>query len=124
MSPCGCNSASCGCTILAGPGIHVQVMSATSMRVSAAATVQTESDSAIIDPGTTHLVYNGGPAETLTAPAALEGRGFEVWNTGDDVTLEAAAGQTINGAASELVPAGYTATVISPADGEWLANVH
>lgn len=124
MSPCGCQSTTCGCTVIAGPGIHAQMIGDSTIRISRTASVQRVSDSAVIDPNTTHAIYEGLAGETLQAPPALEGRGFDVWNTGDDVTLAAAVGQTINGAASELVPAGYTATVISPADGEWLANVH
>lgn len=77
-----------------------------------------------IDQATGIVVFSGAAGETLTAAPALEYDAFSVWNVGDDVTLEAAVGETINGAASIVIPLGYTADAISVVDGEWLVNVH
>lgn len=125
--PCGCQAA-CGCDVQAGPGILVQRLGDRFVVTNTAVqrVVQTESASATVGVQTTHLVFEGATAaQVITAQPAIAGAGFELWNvSSEDVVLEGAGAETVNGVANVTVPSGYTATVFSPADGEWLANVH
>lgn len=124
---CGCQAA-CGCDVQAGAGILVQRLGDRFVITNTAVgrVVQTESADATVAIGTTHLVFEGAtPAQTATAQPAIAGAGFEVWNvSSEDLELAADGAELVNGVASVTIPSGYSADVFSPADGEWLANVH
>lgn len=125
--PCGCQAA-CGCDVQAGAGIAVQRLGDRFLITNTAVerVVQVESASATVGIDVTHLVFEGATAaQVITAQPAIAGRGFEVWNvSSEDVTLEADGAELVNGTANVTIPSGYSADVFSPADGEWLANVH
>jgi len=120
---CGCNNA-CGCNIIAGAGLIVQRIGDDFYVSRGVNSSESFTVSDTISASTEIVVYSGGPGEALELPPALAGRELQVWNVGDDVDLDAAVGETVNGVATVTVPLGYTADLVSILDGEWLANVH
>ncbi len=123
---CGCTAA-CGCTVVGENGIAVRRIG-DSFRVSlsgSAAVIELLADDAVIDPATTHVVYDGAAGAVLELPPALEGMLLEVWNYDDtdDVNVAAAAGETVNDTTDIDVPSRYVGRFLARADGDWIGMV-